>query len=194
MEIFSYLTVKSTSEGLYKEKGSKFLSFLHPVSSREEIQTVLKEYKSKFYDARHICFAFRLGLEGEDFRAYDDGEPGHSAGDPILNQLKSKELTDVLLIVVRYSGGTKLGISGLVSAYKNAALQAIDSSQVIKKELLIEMEIVVEFSQIDFLMKLVSNYEAKILTQNFDIQATYTVLIPKRNLVFFKNDLEEINY
>ena len=189
MENYSFLTVAQISEGLYKEKGSKFLSFLHPVKSREEVTNILKEYKVKYYDSRHVCFAFRLGLKGEDYRAYDDGEPGHTAGDPILNQLKSHEVTNVLLIVVRYFGGTKLGVSGLITAYKEAAIDALENSEIENQELKEDLEIEVEFAGIDRLMKLISKYRIMILSQEFELKAKYFLSIPKVNFYKFKSEL-----
>ncbi len=186
MEDYSFLTVFKISEGLYKEKGSKFLSFLHPVKSRDEISLILKEYKVKYYDARHVCFAFRLGLKGEDYRAYDDGEPGHTAGDPILNQMKSHELTDALLIVVRYFGGTKLGASGLSSAYKESATDAVRSAKVVKQELKEELTVEIDFAKIDSLMKLISKYRISIVSQEFEMKAKYLLLIPKVHLIDFQ--------
>ena len=189
MEDYSFLTVNKVSEGLYKEKGSKFLSFLHSIKSREEVNRILKEYKSKYYDARHVCFAFRLGLNGEEYRAYDDGEPGHTAGDPILNQLKSREVTNALLIVVRYFGGTKLGVSGLTTAYKESAIDALENAKVIKEELKETLTVEVEFAKIDGLMKLISKYRIEILKQDFQLTAIYTLSVPKVNFELFKKDL-----
>lgn len=186
MEEFSFLTVSSISEGLYKEKGSKFLSFLHPVKSREEVAIILKEYKTTYYDARHVCFAFRLGLKGEDYRAYDDGEPGHTAGGPILNQLKSYEITNVLLVVVRYFGGTKLGVSGLITAYKEAAIDALSHTTICQEELKEEMKVEVDFAGIDSLMKLISKYRIVILNQEFQLKASYLLSIPKLHFEKFK--------
>jgi len=188
MEDFSYLTVSKTSEGLYKEKGSKFISFLHPVTLRDEINSIIKEYKVKYYDARHVCFAFRLGLNGEDYRAYDDGEPGHTAGDPILNQLKSRQVTNSLLIVIRYFGGTKLGARGLAAAYKESAIDALSNANIVKRELKENLTIEVEFAKIDILMKLISKYRIDIVSQEFEMKAKYSLSIPKVNFDSFEEE------
>ena len=117
----SFLTISGKSEGLYKDRGSKFLSFSFPVSSEEEINQRLDEVRKKYHDARHHCYAWMLQPDQSKSRANDDGEPNHSAGDPILGQIKSFELTNTLVVVIRYFGGTKLGVGGLINAYKTAA-------------------------------------------------------------------------
>jgi len=114
----TYFTIKHESEGFYKEKGSKFLAFAYPVQDEAAVKERTSELKKVYYDARHHCYAYILGHDGEQYRASDDGEPNHSAGDPILGQIKSNNLTNTLIVVVRYFGGTKLGISGLINAYK----------------------------------------------------------------------------
>ncbi|MEM7039836.1 MAG: YigZ family protein, partial [Bacteroidota bacterium] len=121
----SYHTISGPSDSFYKEKGSKFYGFAFPVKSVEEVELRLGEVAKKFHDARHICYAYRFGVKGEPWRANDDGEPSHSAGDPILNEMKSKEVSDALVAVVRYFGGTKLGVGGLVRAYGTAAKEAL---------------------------------------------------------------------
>src|SRR5689334_14470624 len=118
MSTYSILTLKSDGKGIYKEKGSKFLGFAYPVSSESEIKERIASLKSEYFDARHHCFAWILGPEKKQFRAFDDGEPNHSAGDPILGQIRSRNLTNVLVVVVRYFGGTKLGVGGLIAAYR----------------------------------------------------------------------------
>lgn len=122
----SYYSIREKSEGLFKAKGSKFFAVAVPVQDEEEIQQVLEEQRKKYYDARHHCYAWRLGREGELTRANDDGEPSHSAGTPILNELRSRDITFALIVVVRYFGGTKLGIPGLIEAYRGAAADALD--------------------------------------------------------------------
>ncbi len=119
--VFSYITIKAGSQGIYKEKGSKFLSFAHPIATEEEGKEFLLSLKKKYFDARHHCFAWVLDADKSRHRASDDGEPNHSAGDPILGQIRSRNLTNVIVVVVRYFGGTKLGVGGLMAAYKTAA-------------------------------------------------------------------------
>lgn len=125
----SYFTIVGPSEGLYKEKGSKFLAFAWPVKTEEEANERLAELRKRFYDARHVCYAWRLGPTGKHFRSNDDGEPSHSAGDPILNEMKSQEVTDLVIGVVRYFGGTKLGVGGLIRAYGTAAGEALEANE-----------------------------------------------------------------
>ncbi|MCP4460188.1 MAG: YigZ family protein, partial [Cytophagales bacterium] len=127
-----FFTIQSATSGEYKEKGSKFLAFAFSVSSEAEIKVHLDNLRKEYYDARHHCYAYVLGLENQSFRANDDGEPGHSAGDPILGQIRSFKLTNCLIVVVRYFGGTKLGVGGLVNAYKTAATGALSKSKKIE--------------------------------------------------------------
>lgn len=125
-----FKTIVSSTEGLYKEKGSKFLAYAYPVSSEEEIKQHLEALRKQYYDARHHCYAYIIGLKNQQYRANDDGEPNHSAGDPILGQIRSKGLTNCLVVVVRYFGGTKLGVGGLINAYKTATEDALDKVQI----------------------------------------------------------------
>ena len=127
----TYFTLKGNSEGFYKEKGSKFLAFAFVISSEEDVKKIIAELKKKYYDARHHCYAYVLGNQSEKYRANDDGEPGHSAGDPILGQIRSNSLTNTLIVVVRYFVGTKLGIIGLINAYKTATADSIASNSII---------------------------------------------------------------
>ena len=127
----TYLTLNTVAEGVYKEKGSKFLAFGYNVNSEEQVRERLEELRKKFYDARHHCYAYMLGHgSNQKWRANDDGEPNHSAGTPILNQIKSFELTNVLVVVIRYFGGTKLGVSGLINAYKTATQEALAMAEI----------------------------------------------------------------
>jgi len=126
-----FLTISSSSEGLYKAKGSKFLAFAFPVSSEEEVKEKLDFLRKKYFDARHHCYAYRLGANGERYRANDDGEPANSAGKPVLGQLVARNLTNVLVVVVRYFGGILLGVGGLAQAYKQAAADALDHAEII---------------------------------------------------------------
>lgn len=128
-----YFTIKDNiSEGFYSEKRSKFLAFAFHVTTEEEIKEIVSEYRKKYYDARHVCWAYMLGAQRTDFRANDDGEPSSTAGKPILGQINKNELTDILIIVVRYYGGVNLGTSGLIVAYRTAAAEAIANAEVIK--------------------------------------------------------------
>jgi uncharacterized YigZ family protein len=142
-----YLTIQGPAEGSYKEKGSKFLAFAWPVQNEAEINAHLETLAGKYFDARHHCYAWRLGPDGKRYRTNDAGEPNHSAGDPILNAIKSRALFDVLVVVVRYFGGTKLGIPGLIEAYGTAATEALDTATIVERVLTERVNIVFEYGK-----------------------------------------------
>ncbi len=167
MAVFSYRTIQSPAEGHFKDKGSRFLAFAYPVSSESEIKDRLKEIKKKYYDARHHGYAFILGPEKKQYRAFDDGEPSHSTGDPILGQIRSKDLTDILIIVVRYFGGVKLGVSGLISAYKAAAADALAHAVLVEKEVTSTLELEFDFAATPGVMKLIKEFDLVILSQDY---------------------------
>jgi len=171
----TYLTLKGYSEGFYKEKGSKFLAFAFVIKSEEDAKEKLKELKKKYFDARHHCYAYILGVHSEKFRANDDGEPGHSAGDPILGQIRSSGLTNTLIVVVRYFGGTKLGISGLINAYKTATADAIANNSVVENLIYAEFSIQFDYPQLNRAMKLVKDFDLKILSQNMELSCSMTL-------------------
>lgn len=164
---FSYLTVQNLTSGLYKEKGSKFISYVYPIESEEEVKSRLEALRKKHYDARHHCYAWILGADKPKYRASDDGEPNHSAGDPILGQIRSKNLTNVLVVVVRYFGGTKLGISGLIVAYRLAALDALEKCFIIEKDVTQSLILTYDYPYTPEVMKLVKDFELVILSQEF---------------------------
>jgi uncharacterized YigZ family protein len=167
MSPFSFQTIKTSSEGSYKEKGSKFLAFAYPVESEEAIKDRLTDLKKKYFDARHHCFAYQLGVDKARFRAFDDGEPNHSAGDPILGQIKSKNLTNVLIVVVRYFGGTKLGVGGLIQAYKTAAEEALNNAIIIEKEVTESILLRYPYEDTPEVMRLVKEFGLEISAQEF---------------------------
>lgn len=168
----SYLTIAKTSEGLYKEKGSKFHAFAIPVGSEEEIKGQMEALRKTYYDARHHCYAYTYGTEGEHYRANDDGEPGHSAGDPILGQIRSRELTNTLVVVIRYFGGTKLGVSGLINAYKTAAAEALDTNQIVKKAITAKLSFTFPYEETNAVMKLVKDFDLTITSQGYKAECT----------------------
>ncbi len=165
----TFLSLKSPAEGIYKEKGSKFLAFAYPVETEEAVKELLDQLKKKYADATHHCYAYMLGAKGEKWRANDDGEPSHSAGTPILNQIKSKGLSDVLIVVVRYYGGTKLGVSGLINAYKTAAALALEEAEWEEKQVSRVFEITYNYAETSQVMSLVNRSDLKILAQSFDL-------------------------
>lgn len=156
-----FLSLKGYSEGFLKVKGSRFLAYAWPVSSVEEIESLLAEKRKVHWDSRHVCFAWRLGPEGKSWRAYDAGEPSHSAGDPILNALRSFDLTNCLAVVVRYFGGTKLGISGLVEAYRTATEDAIQNNEIIERHITRLLEIRYPYEKTAEVNRLVHQFNLK---------------------------------
>ena len=166
MEDF-YKTIEHPAEGYLTEKKSKFISHIVPVKSAEEVKEIVEEYRKKYYDARHVCWAYMLGWEREEFRANDDGEPSGTAGKPILGQINSAELTDVLILVVRYFGGTLLGTGGLIRAYKEAAADAIAHAEIVEKTVDDRIVIRFEYPLLNEVMRLLKQYEEVQWTQEF---------------------------
>jgi uncharacterized YigZ family protein len=168
MKVFKYRTIQASSQGIYKEKGSKFLAFAFPVNLEDELKNHLEKLRKEYFDARHHCYAFVLGADKSRFRANDDGEPNHSAGDPILGQIRSKDLTNILIVVVRYFGGTKLGVSGLIQAYKVAAEDALKNAVIIEVDVMNEISIQYDYSATPDVMKLVKDFDLVIKEQSFE--------------------------
>ncbi|WP_026951346.1 IMPACT family protein [Algoriphagus mannitolivorans] len=171
----SFLTLSRSSEAILKDRGSKFLGYAFPVKSEDEIKTHLQELKKKYYDATHHCYAWIQGRNGEQFRANDDGEPNHSAGDPILGQIKSFNLTNTLVVVVRYYGGTKLGVSGLIQAYKTSAAMALEANEIIREFVQSEIEIEFPYPSMNEVMKLVKKLDLEIITQTMELNCRFTL-------------------
>ena len=172
-----YKTLKGRSQGLYKEKMSKFISFAEPVQNADEAKAVVKRIQNEYHDARHVCWAYMLGAERETFRANDNGEPSGTAGKPILGQINSKGLTDIIILVVRYFGGVKLGTSGLTSAYRAAAAEAISAAEIISKTVDAECHFSFEYPMLSGVMKVVRDMDARILKQDFGMQCNLTLSI-----------------
>ena len=165
----SFKTIAKESEGFYKEKGSKFLAFAFPVNSEEDVKNCQERLRKEYYDARHHCYAYVLGEDYSLFRANDDGEPNHSAGDPILGQIRSKELTNTLVVVVRYFGGTKLGVGGLINAYKVATEAALNNNKLIAVSITNTYAITFDYATTNEVMRLVQEYDLKIIEQKFEV-------------------------
>ena len=163
-----YRTIANSAEGYYTDKRSKFLAFIHHVENVDEIKDILAAYRKKYYDARHVCYAYMLGAERKDFRANDDGEPSSTAGKPILGQINSNELTDVLIVVVRYYGGVNLGTSGLIVAYREAAADAISHAKIETRQ--VEETVVYTFAYpaMNDVMRIVKEMQPRIVEQTFD--------------------------
>jgi len=165
----TFFTISFPCEGLLKERNSKFFYFAFPADTEDQIKENLAKLRKTYFDARHHCFAWVLGKNGDHFRAFDDGEPNHSAGDLILGQIRSKGLTNILIVVVRYFGGTKLGMSGLIQAYKTAAALAIENTAIIQKQVLTELEIQFPYASMNEVMKLVKSCDLQIQSQEMNL-------------------------
>lgn len=181
MPAFFYRTIQKTSTGSYKEKGSKFLAFALPATTEAEVKENLDTIRKEYFDARHHCFAWMLGPEKKQFRAFDDGEPNHSAGDPILGQIRSNDLTNVLIVVVRYFGGVKLGVGGLISAYKAAAEDALKNAVIVKEEVKEKISIAYDYVSTPEVMRLVKDFDLSILDQSFNESCGITFDVPLKN-------------
>lgn len=175
----AYRTIAQPAEGLYKEKGSKFIALAYPVYSEEEIKETLAELRKQYYDARHHCYAYSLGADKSRYRANDDGEPNHSAGDPILGQMRSADLTNVLVVVVRYFGGTKLGVSGLINAYKTATAEALANATVVEAYETVLLQAQFEYPQMNDVMSLVKEYDLAVKEQDFALDCRITLEVRK---------------
>jgi len=183
-----YRTIDSPSEGRYKDKGSRFLAFAYPVDHEEEIAALKKQY----HDARHHCYAWQLGTGVDRFRVNDDGEPSGSAGKPIHGQILSRELTQILVVVVRYFGGTLLGTGGLINAYRSAAAEALDGAVIVEKK--VESRFLLEFTYtgMNRVMKVIRDLNAAIETQQFDLKCALTVRVWNRHIPDMKRRLSKI--
>ena len=188
----SYKTVKSLSEGTYTERRSKFLAFAMPVTTAEEVKQIVADYQKRFYDARHVCYAYMLGHERLNFRANDNGEPSGTAGKPILGQINSNELTDLLIIVVRYFGGVKLGTSGLIVAYRTAAAEAIAAAEVVEKTVDESVSILFEYPLMNDVMRIVKEESPAIVSQGYDSDCSMTLRISKDSMSRLRSRLEKI--
>ncbi len=188
----TYKTISKQSEGLYKEKGSKFISYAIPVKDVDEIKLILDEYRKQYYDARHVCYAYMLGAEREEFRANDDGEPSGTAGRPILGQINSFELTDILIIVIRYFGGILLGTSGLIIAYKEAAREAILQAEIV--EIIVKERFKLHFGYdlMNEVMRIFKEYEPEVISSDMQYTCKFEVEIAKAKSEEFFGKLEKI--
>ena len=166
--IDEYKTIATTSEGYYTEKRSKFLAFAHHVETVDEVKELLASYRKKYYDARHVCYAYVLGASREEFRANDDGEPSSTAGKPILGQINSNELTDILIVVVRYYGGVNLGTSGLIVAYREAAADAIAHATIETRQVEEIITYTFAYPQMNDVMRIVKEMNPRVLSQTYD--------------------------
>ena len=192
----NFKTILTSSESTFKDKGSKFLAFAVPVKSAEEALEEVKKKRKEFFDARHVCYAYMLGAERQNFRINDDGEPSGTAGKPILGQINSNNLTDILIIVVRYFGGILLGASGLINAYKTAAAEAITNAEIVEIDIEKLLKITCGYDNINFVMKIIKDFDLKILSQNqnfiFMKHINCEFIISCKNK-FYENLLKKLN-
>jgi uncharacterized YigZ family protein len=175
MQSDEYLTIAGPSEGIYKEKGSKFLGFAYPVHSENQVKARLEEVKSRYHDARHHCYAYCLGPEMKNFRMNDDGEPSSTAGRPIFGQIQSFNLTDVLVVVVRYFGGTLLGTSGLIRSYKLAAEDALNHARIIKKTIKSLYQLEFDYTLMNEVMRLLHEFDIQPYEREFKESCTFRI-------------------
>ena len=188
----TYKTIIGVAEGIYTEKRSKFIAIAIPVHTVEEIKQHPDIYQKKYYDARHVCYAYMLGHERKDFRANDNGEPSGTAGKPILGQINSNGLTDILIVVVRYFGGIKLGTSGLIVAYKAAAAEAIANATIIEKTVDDEIAVAFEYPFMNDVMRIVKEEEPEILEQSYDMDCLMKLRIRRSMMGKLRARLEKV--
>ncbi len=192
--IDEYTTTNSVGEGFYSDKRSKFLAFAHHVTSKDDVKVLLKSYQEKYYDARHICYAYILGPEQKDFRAVDNGEPSSTAGKPIMGQILSHGLTDVVVYVIRYYGGVNLGTGGLIRAYRTAADDALNHSVTVVKQ--VEEYVVWHFTypMINAVMHIVKEMNLKIVSQTFDADCSIKLAVRKSNAETLRRRLADLSF
>lgn len=188
----TYKTIIKTSEGLYKEKGSKFISYAYHVESVEEVSEIVARLKKEYFDARHHCFAWRMGAKGEKTRAVDDGEPSSTAGKPILGQMLSLEVTDILIVVIRYFGGTLLGASGLIRAYKEAAYDALMNAEIVEKFVEVTFDIKFTYFVMNDVMKILKDINPNVLDKVFDIDCSMKLSIRQSLADGLRERLEKV--
>ena len=188
----TFRTTGHVSEGLYKEKGSKFLAFVHPVNTVDEVKVHIEQYRKTYYDARHVCYAYSIGPEGEAYRASDDGEPSGTAGRPILGQIRSFDLTNILVVVIRYFGGILLGTGGLVVAYRSAAAEALGAAEIIEKTVDTDIRFRFEFPFMNDVMRIVKNLEAQIVEQDYEMDCIMQLRIRKNDAIRLEEALNKV--
>lgn len=187
-----FKTIEGQAEGIYKEKGSRFIALAYPVTREEEIRDIIAGLKEKYYDARHHCYAWRLGAAKTHFRANDDGEPSSTAGKPILGQIQSNDLTNILIVVIRYFGGIKLGVSGLINAYREAAADALRNAVTIEKTVDEQLRIHFSYMVMNDVMKIVKEEVPEVLERNFEMECDMLLSIRQKDMPALRVRLEKI--
>ena len=189
----TYKTIEKKFVGeIYKEKGSKFIAYAYPVKNEKDIAACIKELRAEHHKARHWCYAWRLGMEEFRFRANDDGEPSNSAGMPIYGQLLSKDVTNILIVVVRYFGGTKLGVGGLITAYKTAASYVLETAKIVEKTVNIEFEINFEYKDLNKILRIVKDNHVTVIHQKMEYDCDFVLSIRKKDYNKVHQALEQL--
>ncbi len=189
----SYKSISAPSKGLYKDKGSKFLSFAFPVESEDEAKVIISNIKKEYFDARHHCWAWRTGHLGDKWRFNDDGEPSSTAGKPIYGQILSNDLSDILIVVVRYFGGTLLGTSGLITAYKTAAAEAVANATIVEKVAAVRYSVSFDYSRMNDVMKCLKDMRLNVTDPQFSSQCTLTTSVRLSLEAYFLETMQKIS-
>jgi uncharacterized YigZ family protein len=189
----TYKTIAMQSQGLYKEKGSKFIALAYPVLLEEDVKDILSDLRKQYHDARHHCYAYVIGYNGENWRANDDGEPSSTAGKPIHGQILSRELTNTLVVVIRYFGGTKLGVSGLINAYKTAAAEALDANEIIERTVNDIYKVTFAYPATNEVMRLIKEEDLPVIDQQFDSSCAVTLGIRQTKLSLVLDKIDKID-
>lgn len=188
-----FKTIANPSEGIFKDKGSKFIGFAFPISTEEEFKSYHKKIKEEHPDSGHFCYAFCLGVNQEMYRYSDDGEPSGTAGKPIYGQILSNELTNICIIVIRYFGGTKLGVSGLINAYRSAAAEALNNSTIIERELSCSIKLSYNYDNTSLVERAIKELEGEFIEQKFTEKCTAIISLPLRNKKQFLEQLKSFS-
>lgn len=189
----TYKTITGIAEGLFTEKRSKFIAYAVPVRTVEEVKEQVEKFRKQYYDARHVCWAYMLGHERKNFRANDDGEPSGTAGKPILGQINSNELTNILVVVIRYFGGIKLGTGGLIVAYKAAAAEVLAVSEVEERTVDIDIKVIYEYPFMNGVMRIIKEMNVEIVSQSFDMDCEMTLRIRMNDVGMLKERLLKVD-
>lgn len=189
----TYCTIADKSQGLYKEKGSKFMAYAFPVSAEDEVKPILLDLRKDYHDARHHCYAYVIGYDGENWRVNDDGEPSSTAGKPIYGQIISRNLTNTLVVVVRYFGGTKLGVSGLLNAYKAAASHALDAAQIVERTINDIYKVSFAYPATNDIMRLIKDEDLQVMNQEFNVSCSATVGVRLSKIDLFLDRVDKID-
>lgn len=189
----TYRTIKGSTEGIFRDKGSKFIAYAYPFANETELKPILAKLRAEHAKARHFCWAFRLGQDRGVFKLNDDGEPSGTAGRPILNALLSADVTNILVVVVRYFGGTLLGVPGLINAYKSATVEALQAAEIIAQTVNDVYEVTFDYLEMNAVMRIMKEEELKLLAQDFDTQCMIKFEVRKTNLNQVLGKLEKVN-